>query len=70
LLRRFSDDEGDAVAHSAHPAGAEERMQRAQSLRTAHVFRHHRHESAELVGDYFKVGTSRALRRSYFAGEG
>lgn len=27
-------------------------------------------EDDSWVGDYFKVGTSRALRRSYFAGEG
>jgi NADPH-dependent glutamate synthase beta subunit-like oxidoreductase len=50
LRQRFGDDEGDAVADRPHLAAAKDRPQRPKALRPAHVFRHDRHQTAELVG--------------------
>ncbi len=70
LHRRFRDHEGDAVADRAHLVGFEDRTQRAEALRAAHILRHRRREAAELVGDDIGAGEHRehALGRPSLGG--
>ena len=56
LEQRFGDDKGDALAQGAHFADGEDRAQRAVALRSAHILRHDRRESAKTVGRDIRSG--------------
>ena len=56
LKERFGDDKGDAFAQRADFADGKDRAQGTVALRAAHVLRHDRRKSAELVGRDIRSG--------------
>src|SRR5262249_44110506 len=52
----FGHDESDAIADRAHLLTFENGAQRAESLGAAHVLRHRRRQTAELVGSNISAG--------------
>src|SRR6516162_1288542 len=59
----FRHHEGDAITDRAHLRAFEDSAQRAESLGAAHVLRHRRRQTAELVGERIRSGEHREHAR-------